>query len=65
MPGHWENVTTGESLHSDRPGFTERTDRLAVPGGWLYRTIVQVDSVVSVQTVFVPDPNTRGVAPRP
>lgn len=30
------------------------TDRMRVPGGWLYRTIVYHDEAVAVATCFVP-----------
>lgn len=49
----WEEVTIGPS---------SSTHRLPVPGGWLYRVFVQVNSReggvidgIAVSTTFVPD----------
>jgi hypothetical protein len=55
----WEVVTEGTI-----GGSLERTDRLAVPGGWIYRATITatkpngevlVAAAVAVDTVFVPD----------
>jgi hypothetical protein len=54
-------VTSGE--HSgwvpvDFNGIGSRTERMAVPGGWLYRTMLWSSSGVDVAAamVFVPSP---------
>jgi len=41
------------------------TERLPVPGGWLYRMTAYVDSeglLTATNTVFVPDPDAVGLA---
>lgn len=51
---NWENVVRQDY---------ERTDRLAVPGGWIYRTMIWSlgeDAIPSVSTVYVPRPFHRG-----
>jgi hypothetical protein len=42
----WKAVSTGQQLY---------TDRLPVPGGWLYRTAFYNGAPISVATTFVPD----------
>lgn len=49
MNAEWEIVHHDQGL-SRAPHLTER---MAVPGGWLYRTII---STYGVAMVFVPDP---------
>jgi hypothetical protein len=47
---HWESV--------NQRGGNDSTERLRVPGGWLYRTILtppSEDGVESVALAFVPD----------
>jgi hypothetical protein len=50
-PARWEEVAADE---------WSETCRMAVPGGWLYRTIVYAadESANSVATTFVPETNT-------
>ena len=52
----WETVT------ADRDSSTY-TDRLAVPGGWLYRCTKTLWGVahpnIAISTTFVPDPSPR------
>lgn len=45
----WETVSRGQSEH---------TDRMAVEGGWLYRTRVQ-GMGEGVALCFVPDPHAK------
>lgn len=47
MSNVWENVADDED--------NLRTERLRVPGGWLYRTSRLGFSVFGVAMVFVPD----------
>lgn len=59
MEGHrqpetiWEKVTENTTVHS------ERTERLAVPGGWIYRTICGAAQDGGVALCFVPHPLPR------
>lgn len=48
-PSVWENVSRGNSEH---------TDRMAVVGGWLYRTRTQ-GMGEGVALCFVPDPHAK------
>jgi len=48
-PNPWEDVSRQQSEH---------TDRLAIVGGWLYRTRVQ-GMGQGVALVFVPDPHAQ------
>lgn len=52
-----------ESLTSSTSG-SEKTDRLAVPGGWIYRTRCE-GMGAGVSTVFVPYPLTPDTTGRP
>lgn len=47
----WETVTEGA-----HPNGWERTERLAVPAGWLYRTTVahHARNVITLALTFVP-----------
>jgi hypothetical protein len=57
MSERWETITDESS---------NRLDRIRVPGGWLYRTIVfgagPVGSILSVALAFVPSPPRGGGA---
>jgi len=48
----WEVIT---DTHDDRSAFGTLTERLRVPGGWIYRTVHDgVNGDESVAMVFVP-----------
>jgi hypothetical protein len=51
----WESVTDAMTT----PWYVRTTERLVVPGGWLYRTLIQDHggSAAAVSTTFVPDPS--------
>lgn len=53
----WELVVEDH----DYPHGWERTERLPVPGGWLYRTTVARigHNLLSVALTFVPDPTVN------
>lgn len=49
----WETVTDSETEIAGHE--TSGTERLKVPGGWLYRTIVAGPGSVGVALCFVPN----------
>ncbi len=51
--GDWEEITAGKSPHH---GHLESTHRLRVPGGYIYRVLVEGADRTAVSLVFVPDP---------
>lgn len=61
MTDKWE-VVVAQGHHS-----MDRTDRLRVPDGWLYRTLVEYavqakhfpDHGLAISMIFVPDPEVR------
>ncbi len=50
----WERVDTEHGRRAMEP--TAYTDRLKVPGGWLYRCIVKTVYAQEISLCFVPDP---------
>jgi hypothetical protein len=54
MTDRWELVT--ERRDSSGLSVVDRTERLEVPGGWLYRTVINIQVRNFVSVVFVPDP---------
>jgi hypothetical protein len=53
-PAEWTHVA---SRTRDDGHTKEATDRLRVPGGWLYRQEVQFRTYLTVALTFVPDPS--------
>ena len=64
----WEFLTPEQwDFEGDAPSLVGSTDRLKVPGGWLYRCtwMTLAGSVESVTLAFVPDvPPERCAEPR-
>jgi len=56
QPSVWESVFLYDNPH----GTIRRTERLAVPGGWLYKStetiLNQNGNAVAVATTYVPNP---------
>jgi len=48
----WELVN--DTSTGDGKMWTDTTERLRIPGGWLYRVVLNVDMKDRLQLVFVP-----------
>jgi len=57
MP-EWEVITK-----STPTGTYDRTERLVVPGGWLYHRKQYVENGYAIAMVFVPNPNEVVINP--
>jgi hypothetical protein len=56
MEGHQQPKPTWEKITENLGVYVERTERLEVPGGWIYRTICGATQDGGIALCFVPKP---------